>query len=37
MNNEQYRKYIIKLLERIDDNEGLRRIYYLANRIFVNQ
>ena len=37
MSNEEYRECIIKLLERISDNEGLKRIYSLTNSIFVNQ
>jgi len=37
MSNEQYKKYIIELLERIEDNEGLSRIYNLVNRIFIYQ
>ena len=37
MSNEQYKKYIIELLERIEDNEGLSRIYNLVHRTFINQ
>ena len=36
MDNEDYRYCIKKLVDMIHDEEGLKRIYNTANRVFIN-
>ena len=37
MNNEEYKKYIIEMIQRIDDNQHLKRIFNYVHKYFIRR
>lgn len=37
MNNEKYKKYIIEMVQKIDDSKYLERIYNYVHRFFIKR
>ena len=37
MNNEEYKKYIIKMIQKIDNTKHLKRIFTYVHRYFVGR
>jgi len=37
MSNEKYKKYIVEMLEHIEDNGALNRIYEVIHRFFIRR
>lgn len=37
MSNEEYKKYIFKMLEQIDNNEHLKRIFDYVHKYFLRR
>lgn len=37
MENEKYKKYIIEMIKKIDDNKHLERIYNYVHRFFIQR
>lgn len=37
MKNEKYRKYIIEMVQKIDDSKYLERIYNYVHRFFIKR
>lgn len=37
MNNEKYKQYIIEMIQKIDNNKYLQRIYNYVHRFFIKE
>lgn len=37
MSNKEYKKYIIEMLDKIDDNEHLKRIFNYVHKYFIKK
>lgn len=37
MNNEEYKKYIMEMLTKIDDNQHLKRIFNYVHKYFIRR